>query len=277
MRKHCSVAASMAIVILISILFSITDSIMCSAALNTDWELTITGQVDKPLNLTIADLLTMPQTTLFAQIYCVGPPGFFVEEGNWTGVKLNLLLQKVGIDPAAIKIAFYATDGFTTDLTPLYAMDDSVIVAYEKNSQPLDETLRLVVPGRWGYKWIYHLTRIEIVNYNFLGRYESQGYSDTALTTMLGGPGDVGSQLPNPTALNTQIPSSTPSSIPSNTPNNSPPPSATPPTTSKTEPESSFKLEETVYVATTLIIVIIGVSLFYYFSKKRKHALSVIQ
>ena len=221
-KKHSFILAVAIFGVTITMLFSMApDSTVSSAALNSDWKLTITGLVDKPLNLTIADLLTMPQNTLFAQIYCVGPPGFFVEEGNWTGVKLNYLLQKAGVDPSTIKIAFYATDGFTTDLTPLYAMDDSVLVAYEKNGLPIDETLRLVVPDRWGYKWIYHLSKIEAVNYNFLGKYESQGYSDTALTTMTGGPGDVGNQLPNPTSLTSRTP--TPTSTPNSSQNTSTP------------------------------------------------------
>jgi hypothetical protein len=222
-KKHIFILAAAMIAVSITMLLYVTpDSIASSATLNTDWKLAITGLVDEPLNLTIADLLTMPQTTLFAQIYCVGPPGFFVEEGNWTGVKLNFLLQSAGLDPSTVKIAFYATDGFTTDLTPLYAMDDSVLVAYEKNGLPIDETLRLVVPSRWGYKWIYHLSRIEAANYNFLGKYESQGYSDIALTTMTGGPGDVGNQLPNPTTLTTRTPSPTPSNSPKSSANPSP-------------------------------------------------------
>ena len=273
MKKHSSVATVIIVAAIISMLFSATtDTITCSTTvLDTDWKLTIFGQVDTPLNLTIANLLTMPQTTLFAQIYCVGPPGFFVEEGNWTGVKLNFLLQKAGINSSAIKIAFYATDGFSTDLTPLFAMDDSVIVAYEKNNLPLDETLRLVVPGRWGYKWIYHLNRIEAVNYDFLGKYESQGYSDTALTTTTGGVGDVGDQLPNPSGLNRNSPSPTARPTPSSTSSvNSPSPSATHLTTPNTESGTGFKVEETIYLIAAIALVSAALMLFYYQRKRRK-------
>ena len=79
-----------------------------------------------------------------------------------------------------MKVAFYAYDGFTTDLTVTTAMRDDVILAYEKDGQPLTEKVRLVVPGKWGYKWMQQVTHIELVNYDFLGRYESQGYSDEA-------------------------------------------------------------------------------------------------
>ncbi|MDN5320241.1 MAG: hypothetical protein PWP49_661 [Thermococcaceae archaeon] len=35
-------------------------------------------------------------------------------------------------------------------------------------------------PGMWGYKWIKYLIKIEVVDYNFLGTYESEGYPDDA-------------------------------------------------------------------------------------------------
>ena len=46
---------------------------------------------------------------------------------------------------------------------------------------PLDEMLRLVVPDKWGYKWISYVTVIELVDYDFLGVWESQGYPDAAV------------------------------------------------------------------------------------------------
>ncbi len=59
-------------------------------------------------------------------------------------------------------------------------MRDDIILAYELNGEPLNEVLRLVVPGKWGYKWIHHVDRIELLSYDFLGYWESRGYSDEA-------------------------------------------------------------------------------------------------
>lgn len=146
---------------------------------DTEWHLTVTGFVEHPLNLTLSDLFAMPKTTIDAPIICAGPPPSFVTRGNWTGVRLWLLLQEAGVLNGAIKVAFYAQDGFTTDLTIEMAQRDDVIIAYEKDGMPLNEKLRLVVPNSWGYKWISQLTRIELVPYNFLGLYESKGYSDS--------------------------------------------------------------------------------------------------
>ena len=59
-------------------------------------------------------------------------------------------------------------------------MRDDIILAYEKDGEPLAENLRLVVPCKWGYKWIRDPIHIELVDYDFLGHYESRGYSDEA-------------------------------------------------------------------------------------------------
>jgi DMSO/TMAO reductase YedYZ molybdopterin-dependent catalytic subunit len=145
-----------------------------------DWQLLMNGLVQNPLNLTFSELNTMPRTTVNAVLYCVDYPNSPVAQGNWAGVKLSLLLGEAEISPDTVKVAFTATDGYTTDLTVQTAMRQDVIIAYELNGQPLPEKLRLVVPGRWGYKWISGISHIELVNFDFKGLWESRGYSDEA-------------------------------------------------------------------------------------------------
>ena len=147
---------------------------------SSEWQLTITGLVEQPLNLSLTELAAMPQTTVYAEIICVGNPNNTVVEGNWVGVRLGFLLETAGVSPDAVKVAFHASDGYSTDLTVEDAKREDIILAYEKDGVPLEETLRLVVPGKWGYKWIHHVTVIELVDYDFLGLWESHGYTDTA-------------------------------------------------------------------------------------------------
>jgi DMSO/TMAO reductase YedYZ molybdopterin-dependent catalytic subunit len=147
---------------------------------NSELRLVVDGFVQHPLNLTLDEIAAMPRTTVNANLYCVGAPDRLVDNGNWTGVRLAYLLENAGLSPDAIKVAFYAKDGYTTDLTVTEAEQGNIILAYEKDGKPLPENLRLVVPGRWGYKWISQVNRIELVNYDFKGFYESNGYSDTA-------------------------------------------------------------------------------------------------
>jgi DMSO/TMAO reductase YedYZ molybdopterin-dependent catalytic subunit len=143
-------------------------------------QLRITGLVEHQLNLSLTELEAMPQTTVYAAILCVDSPDRVVEEGNWVGVRLSLLLEAAGVSPTAVKVAFYASDGYSTDLTVETAEREDVILAYEKDGVPLSEQLRLVVPGKWGYKWISQITVVDLVDYDFLGYWESYGYSDTA-------------------------------------------------------------------------------------------------
>jgi DMSO/TMAO reductase YedYZ molybdopterin-dependent catalytic subunit len=147
---------------------------------NSGLSLVVAGSVQHHLDLSLDEIMAMPKTTVNATLYCVGTPDRAVENGDWTGVQLAYLLENAGVSPDAIKVAFYATDGFTTDLTIAEAEQANIILAYEKDNNPLPENLRLVVPGRWGYKWISQVNRIELVNYDFKGFYESNGYSDTA-------------------------------------------------------------------------------------------------
>jgi DMSO/TMAO reductase YedYZ molybdopterin-dependent catalytic subunit len=140
--------------------------------------LLVRGLVQNPLNLTMNEIQTMPKTVVNEKLVCVDFPGAPIANGNWTGVQLAYLLQQAKVNQTAIKVAFYADDGYTTDLTVQDAMNENIIIAHELNGRPLAEGLRLVVPGRWGYKWISHLTTIELVNYDFKGTWESRGYPD---------------------------------------------------------------------------------------------------
>jgi hypothetical protein len=177
------------------------------------WQLTITGLVEPSLNLTLSDIMAMPQTSEYAPLFCVDFPNTIVTAGNWTGVKLSYVLQQANVSDDAIKVAFHASDGYSTDLSIQTVMQDNIILAYQIDGIPLTEILRLVVPEHWGYKWISSLSSIELVNYDYLGKWETNGYPDEAVitTTARGNPVN---QFNLPIITQTPIPS------PLTTPNN---------------------------------------------------------
>jgi hypothetical protein len=148
-------------------------------AADSEWTVIVDGFVESPLNLTMDDIVAMPTSTVYADLYCVGLPTRPLVQGDWTGVRLGFILEQAGVLPEAVKVAFYADDGFSTDLTVTTAMREDIILAYERDGEPLAQK-QLVVPCRWGYKWIKEPTHIELVDYDFLGFYESMGYSDEA-------------------------------------------------------------------------------------------------
>jgi hypothetical protein len=225
-----------------------------------EWRLIVTGLVDRSLNLSWAEIVAMPKTTVNATLVCVDAPNVLMS-GNWTGIKLRTLLEEAKPSADVIKVAFYAADGYSTDLTIETAMRDDIILAYEINGNPLND-LRLVVPGKWGYKWISQLTVIELVNYNFLGRWESQGYPDEANIA-------PGAQSLKDLQSLFKIPPSTPTPTTSPSPSPSPPPVASPapapsqqPTPTPKAPQGLSLPIEAVYAAAAsvaIVIVVFGV------------------
>lgn len=154
---------------------------------NASWQLVVDGSVRDPVTITYKELLAMPSVTEQAGIICVDAAGLAnIVESSWTGVPLKAILEKAGVDDNAVKVAFYAIDGYSTDLDMETAMRQDTLVGY-KNDNGLASTwsgnpsLRLVVPDHWGYKWINNLDRISVVDYDYKGLWESKGYPDDGL------------------------------------------------------------------------------------------------
>jgi len=148
---------------------------------DSQWRIVVNGLIRHVMNLSLEGIAAMPRNSVSSELYCLpfpGSSGVLVDSGNWTGVRLGYILEKAEISPEAVKIAFYAEDSFTTDLTITTAMREDIILAFEKDGKPLPEKLRLVAPEMWGYKWIKWLIQIEVMDYDFRGRYESRGFPD---------------------------------------------------------------------------------------------------
>jgi DMSO/TMAO reductase YedYZ molybdopterin-dependent catalytic subunit len=91
---------------------------------------------------------------------------------RWKGARLKDLLDQVGLKKEAIEIAFNGADGPAFDKTPDFikslpvwkALDESTLVAYEMNGEPLPHfngyPARLIVPGWTGTYWMKHLIAI---------------------------------------------------------------------------------------------------------------------
>jgi DMSO/TMAO reductase YedYZ molybdopterin-dependent catalytic subunit len=138
--------------------------------------ISINGLVNTPITIDLDELKSMPSVTLTSDITCVS--GEWLGTHNWTGVRLNYLLNLTGIQSSAVKVAFSATDGYKTDLNMDDVKRNDVLVAYLKDGAPMSEKTKLVVPGMWGYKWISSIERIWLVDYNYMGTWEGRGYPD---------------------------------------------------------------------------------------------------
>ncbi len=155
------------------------------------WTLSIDGEVEQPMTLSIAELKDRFDTvTLALQLECGGNGRAFFEpkaRGNqwtigavgcceWTGVRLADLLKAAGIKDSGIYTAHYGTDGHLSgdpEKLPISrgvpiekAMSPYNLIAFQQNGadiHPMNGApLRLLIPGWPGscsHKW---LKRIQI-------------------------------------------------------------------------------------------------------------------
>jgi DMSO/TMAO reductase YedYZ molybdopterin-dependent catalytic subunit len=140
-----------------------------------DWKLKIGGLVGQPLELSLAELRSMPSRTQITRHDCVEGWSCI---GKWTGVALKALLDKAELKSQARQIVFYCADdlGETGEDDGKYyesiglidAFHPQTILAYEMNGAPLPiphgAPLRLRVERQLGYKMAKYVMRIEAVD-----------------------------------------------------------------------------------------------------------------
>ncbi len=145
------------------------------------WSFAITGKVQRPLILSLADLLALPTQTFPCAIACANPGKDYplMGEAIWRGVPLRALLDQVKIDPGVRYARISAADGYTTVL-PIDRLT-STLLAYEMDGAPLPVEhgypARLLAPGLHGYKMAKWLERIELRDTADGGFWESRGFS----------------------------------------------------------------------------------------------------
>jgi len=138
-----------------------------------DWRLKIDGMVNRPMELSLADLKKLPARTQITRHDCVEG---WSAIGKWTGVPLGLILQSAGLQTNARYAVFYCADQLeqTLDGSGQYyesvdlidAFHPQTILAYALNGKDLEVAhgapLRLRVERHLGYKHAKYLMRIEI-------------------------------------------------------------------------------------------------------------------
>jgi len=147
----------------------------------TSWELTVDGFVVNNLSFSYDNFTALDNRTVTATLKCVeGPFG----RAEWQGVPLVDILDMANVTPGAKEVIFHAADGYTSSLTLEDAREEDVLLAYTMNGEVLPRDhgypLRLVAPDKLGYKWVKWIVRIEVVDYDHKGYWESRGWNDDA-------------------------------------------------------------------------------------------------
>jgi DMSO/TMAO reductase YedYZ molybdopterin-dependent catalytic subunit len=144
-----------------------------------EWRLKLTGRVERPYEITYADLLDMPMVERTITLSCVSNEvgGNLVGNAKWLGVPLVDILTRARPAADAEQLVGRDVDGFTVGF-PLEAAFDGrdALVAVGMNDEPLPFEhgfpARLVVAGLYGYvsatKW---LSEIELTGWDEFDAY----------------------------------------------------------------------------------------------------------
>jgi DMSO/TMAO reductase YedYZ molybdopterin-dependent catalytic subunit len=159
-----------------------------------DWRVTVSGLVDHPLSLSIADIRALPARTQITRHDCVEGWSCI---GEWTGAPLVLILAAAKPRPEARYVVFYCADPMTVEGDPDHFYYESLelseaahpqtILAYQMNGADLavahGAPVRIRAERQLGYKQPKYVERIVLVDEiksiegGKGGYWEDQGYT----------------------------------------------------------------------------------------------------
>ena len=174
-----------------------------ATAPNDSWRLEISGLVNRPLSLSLPQLMARPAVTAAVTMECAGngrallsprplsQPWLHEAIGTarWTGTPLAPLLAAAGLRPNAQELVFTGRDEgvqgderqhYQRSLTIPQATAAEVLLAWAMNGAPIPPQhgapLRLVVPGWYGMTSVKWLERIDAIAHHFDGYQMERTY-----------------------------------------------------------------------------------------------------
>lgn len=171
----------------------------------SSWRLKVGGLVERPLSLSLRDLVKMPSQSCFVTLECAGngrsmlSPCVNGEQWNlgavstaeWTGVPLLEVLDRAGVKAGAREVVFRGADSgnldanskpicFERSLSMKDAGGSEALLAYAMNGEPLPiqhgYPLRLIVPSWYAMASVKWLTEIDVISEAFTGHYQNETY-----------------------------------------------------------------------------------------------------
>ncbi len=166
-----------------------------------DWRLSLGGEVEKPLTLTLADLSKIETHSVVNTLECAGNgrslqrpqvPGIQWGKGavgtaRFSGPRLRDVLQRAAVKPIGKHVMFRGLDEVPGKVPPFIrsipiekALDANTLIATHMNGSPLPKhhgfPARALVPGWIGAASCKWLTEIKVLDAEFVGNFMSPGY-----------------------------------------------------------------------------------------------------
>jgi DMSO/TMAO reductase YedYZ molybdopterin-dependent catalytic subunit len=166
-----------------------------------DWKLTVGGEVDKPLTLSLTDVAGLEQHSVTNTLECAGNgrafhnpkvPGIQWQHGavgnaRFAGPRLADVLQRAGIKSSGKHVMFRGLDEVPGKVPPFIrsipiekATNPDTLIATHMNGAPLTQhhgaPARTLVPGWIGAASCKWLTEIKVLDKEFEGNFMKPGY-----------------------------------------------------------------------------------------------------
>ena len=141
----------------------------------TTYTLTVDGSVERPTTLTLPELQGLPVVDREVTLDCVGGSRNIC---TMRGVLFADLMDRAGAKQEISTAIFHCADGYFTTHPVRDLLEDEAFMAYATNGvgdRDHGYPLRLVAPGKYGYKWAKWVVRIELVPGSPKGYWEQRG------------------------------------------------------------------------------------------------------
>jgi DMSO/TMAO reductase YedYZ molybdopterin-dependent catalytic subunit len=173
------------------------------------WKLRVAGAVDKPLELTLDELLAFSSGTRPVTLECAGNGRQFLEPkskgvqwglgavgtAEWTGVSLSAVLERAGVRKGAVDVVLEGADlgepknepkpagrmPFARSIPLAKALQPEVLLAHRMNGEALTPShgfpVRAIVAGWYGMASVKWLERVTVTERPFHGYDQTVDYA----------------------------------------------------------------------------------------------------
>jgi len=146
------------------------------------FRLDIDGAVRRPLSLTLAEFMALPQQDSVSDMHCVTQ--WSRNDNRWRGVAARTVLEMVEPLSAARHVVLHAHDGYATNLRLDQFDQPDVFLVHSWEGAPISREhggpVRALVPRLYLWKSAKWIRRIELADRDKPGFWERNGYHNNA-------------------------------------------------------------------------------------------------
>ncbi len=146
------------------------------------FRLDVDGAVRRPLSLSLAEFMALPQRDFRSDIHCVTQWSRY--DNAWRGVAAATLLELVEPLADARHVVLHGFDGYATNVRLDQFATPDVLLAHTWEEKPLTTAhggpVRVIIPRLYFWKSAKWIRRIELTTADRPGFWERNGYHNNA-------------------------------------------------------------------------------------------------